>query len=158
MVCDRARGRADDGSGAKLHEVLAVFLPIATGDENGLSDPLAVTGGSCLMTALVLWRVSRDRGGCLRRAKFNPTRLGQICFAQGSLLLKTGSRAPRSLLETIGSITDRMCVNRGARVWTYKDRRFFSFPSWKSVRFVDEPELAADRRGDLSVPPEAPAG
>lgn len=75
-----------------------------------------------------------------------------------SVLLKTGSRAPRSLLETIGSITDRMCVNRGARVWTYKDRRFFSFPSWKSVRFVDEPELAADRRGDLSVPPEAPAG
>ena len=97
LVCDRARGRADDGSGAKLHEVLAVFLPIATGDENGLSDPLAVTGGSCLMTALVLWRVSRDRGGCLRRAKFNPTRLGQICFAQGSLAFSNSRAHPGRL-------------------------------------------------------------
>lgn len=74
-----------------------------------------------------------------------------------SVLLKTGSRAPRSLLETVRSIVVRMCQDRHARVWTYKDRRFFSFQSWKSVRFVEDEELAAERSRGLSPAEEAPA-
>ncbi len=72
-----------------------------------------------------------------------------------SLLLKDGARAPHSLLETIGSILARSCRGRHARVWTYKDRRFFSFQSWKSVRFLDDGELAPARPAGLT--PAAPA-
>ena len=55
-----------------------------------------------------------------------------------SILLAGSPTAPASLVDTLGPIVTRMCDGRRARVWSYRDRRFFSFPSWKSVRFRED--------------------
>lgn len=61
-----------------------------------------------------------------------------------SILIAGASKAPLQLLDTIRPLVARMCEGRRARVWTYKERRFFSFQSWKNVRFLEDP------------PPESP--
>ncbi|HET6452117.1 MAG TPA: hypothetical protein VFI08_12440 [Spirochaetia bacterium] len=57
-------------------------------------------------------------------------------------LLAASSRVPVSLLDTLGPIVARMCDGRRARVWSYRERCFFSFQSWKSVRFLPEATAA----------------
>jgi hypothetical protein len=76
-----------------------------------------------------------------------------------SILLAGASKAPRQILDTLGPIIVRMCEGRRARVWTYKEKRFFSFQSWKSVRFLEDPPTAGDQAGGQG-PGEvtAPAG
>ena len=55
-----------------------------------------------------------------------------------SILLGRGAVASPSLLGTIEPILARMTEGRMVRIWDYKERRFFSFQSWKSVRFAEE--------------------
>lgn len=54
-----------------------------------------------------------------------------------SLLVGTLRAAPPELLGTIGPILERLVRGRTVRVWEYRDRRYASFLSWRSVRFQD---------------------
>ena len=56
-------------------------------------------------------------------------------FLPRALLVGRASRAPRSLLATISPILRRFAVGRQVRVWEYQEGRYFSFPSWRSVKF-----------------------
>ena len=60
-----------------------------------------------------------------------------------SVLLGGSATAPESLLATIAPILERMSEGRAVRVWSYKDRMFFSFLPWKSVRFRPDPAAPA---------------
>jgi hypothetical protein len=73
-----------------------------------------------------------------------------------SILLADSSTAPASLLDTLAPIVVRMCDGRRARIWTYRQRRFFSFASWRSVPIVQDTapaETPPDARG--AAEPEA---
>jgi len=59
-------------------------------------------------------------------------------FLPRSLLLGGRGEAPRSLLASLTPILRRFTVGREVRVWSYEDARYFSFPSWRSVRFRAE--------------------
>lgn len=52
-----------------------------------------------------------------------------------SLLVATPAAAPRELLGTIVPILDRQVRGRAVRLWDYRNRRYASFLSWRSVRF-----------------------
>jgi hypothetical protein len=54
-----------------------------------------------------------------------------------SILVGASTRAPRGLLSTMEPILARMTQGRTVRVWSYKERDYFSFQPWKSVRFTD---------------------
>ena len=56
-----------------------------------------------------------------------------------SVLVGSSRRVPLALLDTISPILSRMTDGRRVRVWEFKDRRFFSFLPWRSVRFVADP-------------------
>jgi hypothetical protein len=56
-----------------------------------------------------------------------------------SVLMGAESRAPVELLDTVGTILARMTEGRRVRVWEFKERKFFSFLGWRSVRFVATP-------------------
>lgn len=58
-------------------------------------------------------------------------------FLPRALLVGRASKAPMSLLATMEPILRRFAVGRQVRVWEYQDGRYFSFPSWRSVRFQD---------------------
>ncbi len=55
-----------------------------------------------------------------------------------SILLGSARTAPSVLLGTIEPIVTRMSEGRSVRLWKYRDRFFFSFLPWKSVRFTSE--------------------
>ncbi len=57
-----------------------------------------------------------------------------------SVLVGTGTRVPLSLLDTVEPILSRMTEGRLVRLWEYKERRFFSFLPWRSVRFLQNTE------------------
>lgn len=65
-------------------------------------------------------------------------------FLPRSLLLGGAGDAPRSLLASLTPILRRFTVGRDVRVWSYEEARYFSFPSWRSVRFRAGDEAAAD--------------
>jgi hypothetical protein len=54
-----------------------------------------------------------------------------------SILLGGKTKASPALLGTIQPILSRMAEGREVRVWKYKERFFFSFMPWKSVRFLE---------------------
>lgn len=54
-----------------------------------------------------------------------------------SLLVGPLRAAPPQLLGTIGPILERLVRGRIVRVWEYRDRRYASFLSWRSVRFQE---------------------
>ena len=56
-----------------------------------------------------------------------------------SVLLGQACTAPPALMETLRPILSRMTEGRDVRLWQYRERWFFSFRQWKSVRFVEEP-------------------
>ena len=58
-------------------------------------------------------------------------------FLPRALLVGRASQAPRSLLGTMRPILRRFAVGRHVRTWDYGENRYFSFPSWRSVRFQD---------------------
>ena len=64
-------------------------------------------------------------------------------FLPRALLVGPASKAPRSLLGTLRPILQRFAVGRQVRVWEYQEGRYFCFPSWRSVRFLDS---ASDER------------
>jgi hypothetical protein len=55
-----------------------------------------------------------------------------------SVLLGDSTKAPPEMLGTIKPILARMTERRSVRLWEYGGRFFFSFPSWRSVRFDRE--------------------
>ena len=63
-------------------------------------------------------------------------------FLPRSLLLAGKGSAPRSLLASLTPILRRFAVGRDVRVWSYEEARYFSFPSWRSVRFREGDEGA----------------
>jgi hypothetical protein len=69
-------------------------------------------------------------------------------FLPRSLLLAGKGSAPRSLLASLTPILRRFTVGRDVRVWSYEEARYFSFPSWRSVRFGADDEGAAAARAD----------
>ncbi len=73
-------------------------------------------------------------------------------------ILAGAATAPVSLLDTLGTIAARMCDGRRARVWSYKERRFFSFQSWKSIRFVEDGPPAPAGAADPTAGADSPAG
>ena len=75
-------------------------------------------------------------------------------FLPRSVLLGTGTSAPASLLDTLGPILARMTEGRQVRVWQYRERWFFSFPTWRRVRFIAE--AVADTQGSAAEAPKAP--
>ncbi len=77
-------------------------------------------------------------------------------FLPRSLLLGEKGDAPLSLLASLTPILRRFTVGRDVRVWSYEEQRYFSFPSWRSVRFShrEQPEAG----GAAEPEPEAPAG
>ena len=77
----------------------------------------------------------RTEDGGLREA-FMPDRELAAVLPR-SILLGAACRAPRGLLATMEPILARMTQGRAVRVWSYKERDYFSFQPWKSVRFTD---------------------
>jgi len=53
-----------------------------------------------------------------------------------SILVGTKEDAPIELLSTIASMIRRMTLGRKVRLWNYQDKYFFSFLSWRKVRFI----------------------
>jgi hypothetical protein len=48
---------------------------------------------------------------------------------------------PRKFLSVIAPIVRRMAVGRDVRIWTYGEEHYFTFLSWKNIRFdVEEGE------------------
>ena len=62
-----------------------------------------------------------------------------------SILLGSGSTAPLSLMDTVEPILARMTEGRRVRVWQYKERLFFSFQPWRSVRFLPDKIYCGER-------------
>jgi hypothetical protein len=60
-------------------------------------------------------------------------------FLPRALLVGKTTQAPRSLLQTMRPILRRFAVGRQVRTWEYGEERYFSFPSWRSVRFEEDP-------------------
>ena len=65
-----------------------------------------------------------------------------------SILLGSGTTAPLSLLDTVTPILARMTEGRQVRLWQYRERWFFSFPAWRSVRFVADTVAGGTVAGD----------
>jgi hypothetical protein len=55
-----------------------------------------------------------------------------------SLLVGPGRRAPPELLSTIEPMLVRLTLGRQVRVWSYRERSYASFLSWRAVRFGAE--------------------
>jgi hypothetical protein len=53
-----------------------------------------------------------------------------------SVLVGEDTTAPPQLLETIEPILTRLTLARRVRLWSYRERRYASFLSWRSVRFA----------------------
>jgi hypothetical protein len=53
-----------------------------------------------------------------------------------SVLVGEDTTAPPQLLETIEPILTRLTLARRVRIWSYQERRYASFLSWRSVRFA----------------------
>jgi hypothetical protein len=96
-------------------------------------------------------RVSTQQEGLIEA--FLPDR-EVAAFLPRSLLLGARGDAPRTLLASLTPILRRFVVGRDVRVWSYEGRRYFSFRSWRSVRFRAEDEPAAGRPAGAAAPPE----
>ena len=77
----------------------------------------------------------RTEDGSLREAYMPDRELAAVL--PRSILLGASNRAPRGLLATMEPILARMSQGRVVRVWSYKERDYFSFQPWRSVRFTD---------------------
>jgi hypothetical protein len=53
-----------------------------------------------------------------------------------SLLVMNKKQVPQRLLEAIGPIIRRMTLGRQVRLWQYEERFYFSFLSWREVKFL----------------------
>jgi len=53
-----------------------------------------------------------------------------------TVLVGEQTTAPPQLLETIEPILTRLTQTRRVRLWSYQERRYASFLSWRSVRFA----------------------
>jgi hypothetical protein len=53
-----------------------------------------------------------------------------------TVLVGEDNLAPPELLGTIEPMLTRLTQARRVRVWSYRDRRYASFLSWRSVRFA----------------------
>ena len=56
-------------------------------------------------------------------------------FLPRSLLVGESRAVPRDLLGTIAPILRRFVAGRQVRLWQYESATYFSFPSWRSVKF-----------------------
>ncbi len=45
---------------------------------------------------------------------------------------------PRELLSTIEPMLRRLAAGRNVRLWQYEEQYYFSFLSWKNVRFLSD--------------------
>jgi hypothetical protein len=81
----------------------------------------------------VVARVTTQEGGVCEA--FMPDREVSAILPR-SILLGDARTAPPLLLGTIEPILARMTEGRAVRLWRYRERFFFSFLPWKSVRFV----------------------
>jgi hypothetical protein len=54
------------------------------------------------------------------------------------ILLAGKKQAPPQLLSTIEAMLKRMAVGRTVRIWKYGEYYYFSFISWREVRFDAE--------------------
>lgn len=52
-----------------------------------------------------------------------------------SILTGKGKDVPRELLSTIDPMIRRLAAGRNVRLWQYEEQYYFSFLSWKNVRF-----------------------
>ena len=73
-----------------------------------------------------------------------------------SLLVGPGRRAPPELLSTIEPMLARLALGRQVRVWSYRERSYASFLSWRAVRFGEEEEAGGPDNGAGAG--RAPAG
>jgi hypothetical protein len=55
-----------------------------------------------------------------------------------TILLAGKKQAPPQLISTIEAMLKRMAVGRSVRIWKYGDYFYFSFISWREVRFGEE--------------------
>ncbi len=53
-----------------------------------------------------------------------------------SILVGGGREAPSELLSTLLPILKRASSGRPVRLWAFKDRYYFSFLSWRNVKFL----------------------
>ncbi len=52
-----------------------------------------------------------------------------------SILLGDSRKVPRRFLKNVSPIIKRMISGRDVRVWRYDEDYYFSFLSWRSIRF-----------------------
>lgn len=55
-----------------------------------------------------------------------------------SILIGKIKDVPRELLSTIDPMIRRLAAGRNVRLWQYEQRYYFSFLSWKNVRFLSD--------------------
>ncbi|MCD6120320.1 MAG: hypothetical protein J7K04_00615 [Spirochaetales bacterium] len=53
-----------------------------------------------------------------------------------SILLGETSSAPENMLDVIESILCKAVRGRTVRYWEYQNREYFSFLSWRAVKFI----------------------
>ncbi|MBN1411909.1 MAG: hypothetical protein JW969_13755 [Spirochaetales bacterium] len=51
------------------------------------------------------------------------------------ILAGKATRLPRKFLKTLVPIIRRMTIGREVRIWNYEEIYYFSFLSWKNVKF-----------------------
>ncbi len=55
-----------------------------------------------------------------------------------SILIGKIKDVPRELLSTIDPMIRRLAAGRNVRLWQYEQQYYFSFLSWKNVRFLSD--------------------
>jgi len=55
-----------------------------------------------------------------------------------SILTEKTKDVPRELLSTIDPMIRRQAAGRNVRLWQYEQQYYFSFLSWKNVRFLSD--------------------
>jgi hypothetical protein len=55
-----------------------------------------------------------------------------------SILTGKTKDVPRELLSTIDPVIRRLAAGRNVRLWQYEQQYYFSFLSWKNVRFLSD--------------------
>jgi hypothetical protein len=55
-----------------------------------------------------------------------------------SILTGKTKDVPRELLSTIDPVIRRLASGRNVRLWQYEQQYYFSFLSWKNVRFLSD--------------------
>jgi DNA-binding IclR family transcriptional regulator len=71
-----------------------------------------------------------------------------------SVLVGPARNAPPELLSTIEPMLTRLALGRQVRVWSYRERSYASFLTWRAVRFGAEQEA----EGVAGETEPAPAG